>query len=130
MLESLLKPEPDTRVIGFKEIRWFYPDWQRYLDFVQELFPGARFVINTRDHDGVANSQWWGKQPKEQVLQRLAGYEEQLTAMQQRLGDRAYRIHYDDYVSDPSALVGLFEWLGEPFDVDAVTRTMAVRHSF
>jgi len=130
MLDTLLKPEPDTRVIGFKEIRWFYDDWKRYLAFVQELFPGARFVINTRDHESVANSQWWGRHPKEEVLRRLAGYEKQLTAMQETLGDAAYRIHYDDYVADPAALAGLFEWLGEPFEKTAATATMAIRHSF
>jgi hypothetical protein len=130
MLDTLLKPQPDTRVVGFKEIRWFYDDWRRYLDFVREVFPGARFVINTRDHEGVANSKWWGNQPKEDVLSRLAGYEEQLDAMAAVLGDVAFRVHYDDYVADPGSLAGLYEWLGEPFDVAAVTATMAVKHSF
>jgi hypothetical protein len=130
MLDTLLKPQPDTRVIGFKEIRWFYDDWERYLTFFRELFPGARFVINTRDHNGVANSKWFAKQPKEDVLAKLAGFEAQLDAMAAVLGDAAYRVHYDDYVADPKALAGLFDWLGEPFDVTAVTETMAVKHSF
>jgi hypothetical protein len=130
MLETLLKPRPGTRVVGFKEIRWFYDDWEKYLSFVREVFPGARFVINTRDHDGVANSQWWGKRPKQDVLDLLAGYEKQLDAMADVLGDAAFRIHYDDYVANPSALAGLFGWLGESFDLDAVTQTMAVKHSF
>jgi hypothetical protein len=130
MLDTLLKPGPDTRVVGFKEIRWFYDDWQKYLRFVRDVFPGAKFVINSRDHDAVASSQWWGKQPKADVLRRLAGYEEQLTAMAEWLGDAAFRIHYDDYVANPANLSGMFEWLGEPFDLAAVTETMAVRHSF
>lgn len=130
LLDALLKPRPDTRVIGFKEIRWFYDDWERYLAFVRELFPGARFVINTRDHGAVANSQWWSKQRRADVLRKLAGYEQQLDAMAAVLGDAAFRVHYDDYVADPETLAGLFEWLGEPFDVAAVTQTMAVKHSF
>ena len=130
LLDTLLKPEPDTRVVGFKEIRWYYDDWEPYLAFVREVFPGARFVINTRDHEGVANSKWWGRQPKEDVLRRIEGYEEQLDAMAAVLGDSAYRVHYDDYVADPKSLAGLFEWLGEPFDLTAITDTMAVKHSF
>jgi hypothetical protein len=130
MLDTLLKPQPDTRVVGFKEIRWFYPDWERYLAFVREVFPGARFVINTRDHQGVANSKWWGNRPRENVLRRLARYEKQLDAMATVLGDAAYHVHYDDYVAEPKTLAGLFEWLGEPFDVAAVTQIMQVRHSF
>ena len=130
ILETLLKPAVDTRVVGFKEIRWFYDDWDRYLEFVQELFPGARFVINTRDHEAVADSQWWGKRPKSEVLTLLAGYEKQLDHMAEKLGGAAYRVHYDDYVADPGRLRGLFEWLGEPFDAAAVADTMAVKHSF
>lgn len=130
MLDTLLKPESDTRVVGFKEIRWFYEDWRRYLAFVREVFPGARFVINTRDHEAVADSKWWGNRPKERVLRRLARYEQQLDAMSDVLGDTAYRVHYDDYVADPGSLEGLFKWLGEPFDLAAVTETLAVKHSF
>lgn len=130
MLETLLKPSVDTRVVGFKEIRWFYDDWASYLEFVQEMFPGARFVINTRDHEAVASSQWWGKRPKSEVLKLLAGYEKQLGEMAERLGDAAYRVHYDDYVANPDSLRGLFNWLGEPFDAAAVADTMAVKHSF
>lgn len=130
MVDTLLKPAPDTRVTGFKEIRWFYRDWDRYLAFVREVFPGARFVINTRDHEAVANSRWWGNQPKRKVLARLGRYEKQLAAMAEVLGDAAFRIHYDDYVGDPSVLADLFGWLDEPFDLAAVTQTMAVRHSF
>jgi hypothetical protein len=130
MLDTLLKPAADTRVVGFKEIRWFYDDWDSYLEFVQEVFPGARFVINTRDHEAVANSQWWGKRPKSEVLKLLAGYEKQLDQVAAKLGAAAYRVHYDDYVADPGSLRGLFEWLGEPFDDAAVAGTMAVKHSF
>ena len=130
MLETLLKPAADTRVVGFKEIRWFYDDWESYLDFVQEMFPGARFVINTRDHQAVAHSQWWGRRPKSEVLGLLAGYEKQLDQMAEKLGDAVYRVRYDDYVADADSLRGLFEWLGEPFDAAAVAATMAVKHSF
>jgi hypothetical protein len=130
MLDTLLKPQPDTRVVGFKEIRWFYADWSKYLAFVREVFPGARFVINTRDHEGVANSRWWGNHPKEDVLRKLAGYEKQLDAMAEKLGDAAFRVHYDDYVADPQALAGMYAWLGEEFDVAAVTETLAIKHSF
>lgn len=130
VLDSLLHPEPDTRVVGFKEIRWWQKDWAEYLAFVRELFPGARFVLNTRDHAAVARSQWWAKQPEEKVLNQLAEYETQLTAMAKLLGSDAYRVHYDDYVADPGVLAGLHDWLGEPFDRSAVEAVLQVRHSF
>lgn len=130
VLQTLLHPEPDTRVIGFKEIRWWQNDWQRYLGFLRELFPGARFVINTRNLQAVAKSQWWAKLPERQALDQLAGYERRLDEMAGYLGADVYRVHYDDYVADRSSLAGLFAWLGEPFDRAAIDSVLDVRHSF
>lgn len=129
-LETLLRPEPDTRVVGFKEIRWWQREWRGYIDFLRELFPGARFVINTREHAEVAKSLWWGKRPREDVLAQLSSYEQRLNEIAEYLGPDAYRVHYDDYIADHSALKGLFDWLGEPFDAEAVDRVFDVRHSF
>lgn len=130
VLDTVLRPQPDTRVTGFKEIRWWQRDWRGYLAFLQQLFPGARFVLNTRDHIGVAKSKWWANQPEHDVLAKLAQYEVQLDAMAASLGPSAYRVHYDDYVADPSVLAGLFDWLGEPFDRAAVDPVLDMKHSF
>ncbi len=45
------------------------------------------------------------------------------------LGDAVHRVHYDDYVADPAVLRGLFDWLGEDFDLAAVEAVMATPHS-
>ena len=45
------------------------------------------------------------------------------------IGEAAYRIHFDDYVADPTLLRGLFDWLGEDFDEVVVRETFAVQHS-
>ena len=45
------------------------------------------------------------------------------------LGDAAYRVHFDDYTADPTALRGLFRWLGEEFDETRVRNVLGVRHS-
>jgi Sulfotransferase family len=129
-VDSILRPEADTRVVGFKEIRWWQKDWQGYLSFLRHLFPGARFVINTRDHEAVSQSLWWGKRPQSEVLRMLAGYEKRLDKMAEFLGEHAYRVHYDDYVADPGTLTGLFDWLGEPFDRATIDSVMQVEHSF
>ena len=51
-----------------------------------------------------------------------------ILALADSLGDAAYRVHYDDYVADPTVLRGMFDWLGEEFDEATVRATMAVRH--
>jgi hypothetical protein len=130
VLRCLLQPEPGTRVTGFKEIRWFQPDWQDYLAFLRELFPGARFVINTRDHSGVVQSQWWTKMDPDAALAQLREHEQQFDKMAALLGEDAYRVHYDEYIADRGRLAGLFDWLGERFDRAMIDSVMDVRHSF
>jgi hypothetical protein len=127
VVQTLLRPEPDTTVIGFKEIRWWHQDWPEYLAFLEQLFPQARYIINVRNHKDVAKSAWWvdAKDP----MAQLAGYEKQLSGMAEVLGERCYRVDYDEYTADHDALRGLFDWLGETFDRARVDEVMDVKHS-
>lgn len=128
-VNTYLRPNPDTRVSGFKEIRWWYRDWSQYLDFLDALFPNARYVINTRDHASVIKSKWWAEKEPEQALAQLRSHEERLSEIETTLGDRAFRIHYDDYVNDHPALGGLFEWLGEDLDLATIAEVTSKPHA-
>jgi hypothetical protein len=125
---TILRPEPDTRVTGFKEILWDEPDTPEFVAWLQEVFPGAKFVINTRDLSDVSKSAWWSEDPG--AYEALQANEALLLGLLETLGDAAYRIKYDEFTKDPAVLRGLYEWLGEPFDEDAVRAVLNVRHSF
>jgi hypothetical protein len=124
---TVLRPKEDTRVTGFKEIRWYQPDVGDYVAWLRQVFPGARFVVNTRNHAEVLQSGWWAKRPENAAA--LPDVEARILALAASLGDAAYRVHYDDYVADPTVLRGLFEWLGEPYDEAAVRAVLGTRHS-
>ncbi len=126
VLSTVLRPRADTRVTGFKEIRWNQPDLEAYVEWLRELFPEARFLVNTRNHEDVLKSGWWAQGDN---AQRLAGIEARLLGLAEGLGAAAYHVHYDDYVDNPEALRGMFEWLGEEYDEAAVRATIAIRHS-
>jgi len=126
-LDTVLRPKPDTRVTGFKEIRWYHDDVEEYVAWLRRVFPGARFVVNTRDHDEVRRSGWWAKRPEDAAA--LPAIEARILALSAALGDAAYRVHYNDYVADPGVLRGLFDWLGEPYDEAAVRAVLETRHS-
>ena len=127
VLDTVLRPKDDTRVTGFKEIRWYHDDVEEYVAWLREVFPGARFVVNTRDHEEVLRSGWWAKRPENAAA--LPAVEARILALAAGLGDAAYRVHYNDYVSDPSVLRGLFTWLGEPYDEAAIRSVLETRHS-
>ncbi len=128
VLATLIRPDEDSRVVGFKEIRWDHEDLPEYAEFLRHVFPGARFIVNTRNLSDVAESKWWSKQTDSPEV--LAKVEARLLDLVDRLGEDAFHVHYDDYVNEPSRLEGLFSWLGEPFDDDTVREVMAVRHSY
>jgi hypothetical protein len=127
LLATVIRPEKDSRVVGFKEIRWRQSDLDDYVGFLRAVFPGARFVINTRNLDDVAVSGWWAN--NSDVREVLTETEARMLALKERLGDDAYHIHYDDYVHDPGRLRGLFDWLGEEFDESRVKEVMNEKHS-
>jgi hypothetical protein len=127
-LDTLLRPEPDTRVTGFKEIRWVAPDIEGYVAWLRDVFPGARFVVNTRDLDDVARSKWWADRPD--AREHLHSREQRLLDLAEGLGDAAFHVRYDDYADNPLALKPLFDWLGEEFDEDRIRAVMDVPHSY
>lgn len=128
VLGTVLRPDGDTRVLGFKEIRWWQDEWEPYFDFLDRLFPGFRIIINTREHDDVARSKWWAH--RDDPHEMLERYEQRLRLIEDRFGERAHRLHYDDWTADPDLLRGLYDWLGERFDRRTVEEVMAVRHSY
>lgn len=128
VVRTLLRPGADTRVAGFKEIRWNRPDLPEHLAWIAEVFPGARFVVNTRDLDDAARSRIWRE--KEDAAEQLAQAHARLIAALPGLGDAGFHLHYDDWSQDAARLRPFFDWLGEPFDEDAVRAVMAVRHSY
>lgn len=127
-VDTLLRPKPDTRVTGFKEIRWWrHDDLDAYVAWLREVFPGARFLVNTRNHADVLKSKWWAKGADKSA--HLADIERRLLETAERLGDAAYHVHFDEYVADPSVLAPMFAWLGEEYDEASVRRTMDTKHS-
>ena len=75
VLDTVLRPEPETRVTGFKEIRWYQDDLADYCAWLRQVFPGARFVVNTRNQADVLRSKWWAKKDNTAYL---AGIEERI----------------------------------------------------
>lgn len=121
-LRDVLRPAPDTRAIGFKEIRWHSePDlFAPMLEFLQRYMPAAHFIFNTRDPDQVARSGWWKTMPRDLVLAQLAQAESLYVTWQAAHPDCCLAMHYNDFAADPDAWRPLFDFLSEPFDPELV----------
>ncbi len=128
ILATLIRPEPDSRVVGFKEIRWRQGDLGDYVSFLRDVFPGARFIVNTREHEEVARSKWWAKRPD--ALPAIAQAEGEMLALAERLGSDFFHIHFNNYVGDPQQLRGLFDWLSAEFDETRIAEVMSRKHGY
>jgi hypothetical protein len=127
LLDTVLRPEPGTRMLGFKEIRWYQEDLPEYLAFMQQVFPGARFILNTRRLEDAARSSWWADRPD--AYERLREVEAMMLSAAEGLGSAVFHLRYDDYVDDPRHLQELFSWLGLPFDEGRVRKVMERRYA-
>lgn len=130
MTDTLLRPEKDTRLAGYKDIAWprSRTEIVKYVEFLQQVFPGARFVVNTRDISATARSGWWAKNPE--AAAEIQQMHDTLMFLVEERPESTYHVHYDDYVADPGRLAGLFEWLDLEFDRKAIEAVMAVKHSY
>jgi len=127
---EVIRPPADARCVGFKEIRYGpqdTPDLGDLLNFMSEVFERSCFIFNARRLEDVAKSQWWANRPDS--LQYLQSCEERMRTAHASGAYQSYWVDYDSYSSHPEELSGLFEFLGEPFDLQAVRDVLAVRQN-
>jgi hypothetical protein len=133
VIDFVLRPNRDTKVVGFKEIRYEpghfaeYDNLLDYLLFLNKLLPGMRFLMNVRDASGAARSGWWpdNAQALEVLGTTRQWLSDAVTDINRILGaDRAVLVDYEDWTADPEVLIDAFAVLGLPRD-DAAVRAIA-----
>lgn len=127
--DAVLCPEPQHRVIGFKEIRFSQvevPLFEAYIEFVRDTFPDCKIIFNHRNLVDVAASGWWRNMPA--AADKLAFMEARFEAIPSSAW--AHHFSYDAFVADPAYAKGLMDFLGEPYDAEAMRRLLATRHSY
>ncbi|WP_212525597.1 sulfotransferase [Actibacterium sp. MT2.3-13A] len=125
-VREILRPDPGTRVAGFKEIRFHQDEkfFRQYMSFMHRFFPKARFIFNTRDHAAVARSGWWAEKDPAEVAAQLTRAEKLYDAYARAFPKKSLQLRYEDYTGNPDGLRPLFDFLGEPFDEAMVARVL------
>jgi hypothetical protein len=124
--ETVLRPDDDTRVIGFKEIRWHTDPalFPAMLTFLRRFFPDARFIFNIRDHDQVIRSGWWKHMPEHAVRKQLSQAETLYNDFANAHPEQCITMDYNRYVTGTAPWRPLFDFLGEPFDDKVVVAVL------
>lgn len=123
VVDELLRPAKDTRIVGFKEIRYepgHFADYDLLLDyllFLNTLFPGIRYLMNVRDPQAVARSGWWpGNAHALEVLATTRDWLADASADLNRIfgQQRAWCIDYASWNGHPEVLIDTFASMGLP----------------
>lgn len=126
-VRNVLRPRPNTRVIGFKEIRYFPPHFEpaAEMEFIRRFFPRSAFIVNTRNLDDTFESMKVARHST--TREQLEQSDNMLRAL---LGSPdVHHVHYDDYRSSAAAFEPLFGFLGVDFDLASVERVLADKYS-
>lgn len=133
VIDVLLRPKPDTRWLGFKEVRFEVGHFRdaesvtAHLMFLQQLLPGARFIVNTRDPEDAAGSGWWPEHPDaiRALRETVANLHEAAESLRAMLGDgRVAELDYAEWRGHPQALTRELQSVGFPARLPVVTEVL------
>lgn len=132
-------PRADVRVLGFKEVLWHRVEpheREDFFDFMDEAFPGARYVLNQRRHEDVLTSGFWRRRDADEAAEALRSVEEIQAFLRRTRPDRVLDLRYELLTSDDEAVSGAQLRSLATFtvgacsddDLAALRRTMATGH--
>lgn len=131
-VKQVLRPPRTCRVSGFKEIR-FHEDpafFDRHMDLLRTAFPRARLLFQRRNLADVARSGWWRHQPQAQVMARLGQADRMFETYARNHPESCRLLDYEGLISGPGYIRGLYDFLGEQMDPEAVQKVLdqTLRH--
>ncbi len=127
---EILQPPEGARVVGFKEIRFHEAGedlFEPYLNFIYDMFPGSKFIFNTRHWQAVSKSSWWATMDPDNVRRIIEGADSLYQTYHSKHADRCHLMRYEDHAGNPDAYAPLFEFLGETFDHRVVAEQIKLR---
>ena len=131
-IQHVLRPPPEAERIGFKEIRWFdeQDHFGPYLHFIRSFFAPARIVFNTRDPAEVSRSAWLAQEDGAAVIAQVRAADAMMKAYARANRSDCIHLHYNDYndyVTDPTRLHDLFDFLGTTMPEQRLREILSVR---
>ncbi|WP_343900464.1 sulfotransferase, partial [Nocardioides aquaticus] len=140
--DSVLGPVDPSSVdrLGFKEVQWHRVEPEEvagFFDMMDAAFPGARYVLNTRDPEAVLKSGFWRRVDDDVAAQRVEAIKEIQQFLRETRPERVLDVAYEavtaaDQAVQDRQLVALGEFVtGDPVPtelLEAMRATVAQPH--
>ena len=124
------KDEKDFDRIGFKEVLWHQIDpdeTEPFFAWLDEVCPGAKYVLNTRDVEQVVTSGFWQRQEADAAMAAIRRVTEIQDHLRATRADRVHETRYEvitgERAASDAALRGLAEFVVGSCD-DALLETL------
>ncbi|MDH2415148.1 sulfotransferase [Nocardioides sp. CER19] len=95
-----------VRRIGFKEVLWHRitpEETTDFFDWFEEAFPGARYILNTRDPEAASRSGFWQHAEPGEAEMAIARVREIQDYLLETRPDRTFVTRYESLTSDDRA---------------------------
>lgn len=124
----ILRPAPETRLLGFKEIRTLpahmkESEFRRYVSLLLTVFPESRIIFNSRDMEAVIRSGWWAEKPAEESRAAVLAADARFAAAAAR-HERAIHVRHEETVGSPEARAAIIRFLGLEPDEARMARAL------
>ncbi len=130
---TLLGPESASAYdrIGFKEVSWHQvepEETEPFFAWFDAVFPGAKYVLNTREPEHVVGSGFWQRQGNDAAMAAIARVQEIQSHLRESRPERVHDTRYEvvtgeDRAASDAALRGLAEFVTGGCD-DALLATL------
>lgn len=109
ILANLFGPEDRTAYdrVGFKEVHWHQiePDeTEAFFTWFEKVFPGARYILNTRDMEAAAGSGFWQRRDADANVAAMARVLEIQQFLRETRPDQVIETRYEEITSDDDAV--------------------------
>ncbi len=102
-VEEVLKPSKNTKITGFKEIRFLNKNkmWlDAYIHFLFNYFPNSFVIFYHADVEKVAKTGFWKEENYKSLLPTLRELDQWMNACHQRYPDRTLSLYDDDLIQN------------------------------
>jgi hypothetical protein len=96
-----------VKVLGYKEVLWHRikrDEVEEFFGWFEQIFPGASYVLNQRDHESVRKSGFWQNQEEQRVMRTLRRVEDMQQFLRETRPDRTHDVRYERITSEDQSV--------------------------